>query len=194
MLKKMKAQAVPAGLFVSEVIIAFFSVIPTWVLGFLIGFTVFWLVWSIFFDSQLVKRHPFLRDWFPFLDPLGESLSDTELHSRYIDGKVFKLTELAVDGEVCDRTFENCVIHGPAVVAPSDYTSQFDCEYVANDDPLQLYWVLDFQPDVTPLSKLPQGALITRKCTFKKCRFVGIGWVTTKDDAEKKAASLRRPK
>lgn len=183
MLRNMKAQAIPTVLLIGEIGLAGFQRAPEWLVGVLIGGTLFWLVWSVVFDKGLSNRFPRWVEWLPFLDPHQEGLTKADLHGNVLSGKTFRIVDLATDGGIHGRTFEDCTIHGPAVLAPSNYAAFYDCEYTC--PPERFYWVRDSEPSKKSIEPLPDGHLVVGKCIFRRCRFINIGVIGTADNVQR---------
>ena len=154
------------------------STIPQWLLGVILGAGLIWLVLgAISVRGNVVSRWPKLRTWFPFLDPFGGLATEAELRSRVVEGKAFKIAMLAEHNRIDDRTFHNCVIYGPAVIASTGFTDAKHCVYTV--PPEQMYVVM--AEDRKPRA----GFLIAHDCEFKQCRFIGISFVGDADAIEK---------
>ena len=86
-----------------------------------------------------------------------------------------RLTELAVVSAVLrDLTFENCTIHGPAVVWLQG-SSMTNCSFGGNEE--GLFWDLGDRIFVI-------GAIALVNCTIVGCRFEGIGLAVTPSDRD----------
>lgn len=78
-----------------------------------------------------------------------------------------RLPELAVVTDVLTKlTFENCAIHGPAVVFFGGSTSLSNCSFGGPEE--GLYWDTGDRDFII-------GAIALIDCTFVGCRFQGIG-------------------
>ena len=117
MFKAIKAPMVPTLILIGEIIVAKKEWATDMVIGILLGFTLFWLAGSLLYNKNLIRRFPWMRDWMPFLDPSGGMASELELMSNHVQGKTFRLVDAAHNGVIKDRTFDDCVIHGPAILA-----------------------------------------------------------------------------
>lgn len=80
--------------------------------------------------------------------------------------------------------FQNCLILGPAVVVMLNGGGFQDCVFDA--PPEQLLW--DFPTETTKI-----GAIGLTNCSFKGCRFEGIGFAGPPDFAEQFIAGLSTP-
>lgn len=154
------------------------SSIPHWLLGIVLGAALTWLViGGISARGNVVRRWPNLRDWFPFLDPSGGLATEAELRSQVVEGKSFRIAMITEHNRIDDRTFHNCVIYGPAVIAASGYTDTKHCVYTA--PPEQMYVMMSED------KKARAGFLVAHDCEFKHCRFIGISFVGNANDIEK---------
>jgi hypothetical protein len=94
-------------------------------------------------------------------------LSASEFASPLIEGKYFRLSELADNHHVIEgRTFQDCWIFGPAVIFPAEkidlYSNWFDTS-------------LDQSFNVT--EGVGAGAIVLRDCKFTRCHFVGVSFI-----------------
>jgi|GEM_PF-4291471 len=155
------------------------NVLPAWVLGLVWGVSMTWLVIAaVAVRPRIARKWPWLRDWIPFVDPGGSLASEAELRSTYIRGKAFRLADLAsFDGFIHDRTFEDCILYGPGVICAIGYTNNMHPRFTAL--PENMHWQV-WRPGTRPV-----GAIYTREVTFKRCRFIGLGFVGTEDSIQK---------
>ncbi len=167
---------------------------PQWLLGAVLGAAILWLALSaIGIRGAVIERWPWARTWFPFLDPTGGLAATSELRARHLQGLHLRLALVAENNVVSDRTFEDCVIYGPAVVAPVGYVSHYDCTYTCKN-PDQLYLVLDtFVPNKTQDHELPAGLLLVERCVFRRCQFIGISTLTNKEAKDADLARMTIP-
>lgn len=166
MFKTIRAPLVPTVILIGELIVAKQEWATDMTIGLLIGFTGFWVAASLLSNKAIVKRFPWIRDWAPFLDPLGGMATELELMSNHVQGKTFRLTDVAHGGVVKDRTFDNCVIHGPAVLAACGATVMRAPKLAAQRGD---YW---YQLDDM---KVRTGMIVVEDCTFNGCSFCDIG-------------------
>ena len=85
----------------------------------------------------------------------------------------------AFNGVVQDRTFDDCLICGPAVVAAQEYTN---LRYPTWNSPRGDLW---YQIDD---AKERAGMIVLRNCTFNRCTLHDIG--VAGDDREKFFAGM----
>lgn len=137
--------------------------------------------------SIALKRKPSLLEWLPIPDAWAQSNTATpvELMDNHVSGKTFRISDVVVDGRVFNRTFEDCTIIGPAVVAVSGYGSLYECLYKFSTKVDNLFLAFDYEPDKTPLSDFPEGVVVCEKCVFKRCLFQKITWIGTKESIAK---------
>lgn len=194
MFKELKAPLVPTVILLGEITLANSKWAADWLVGLLLGFTVFWLLCSLLSSKAIMRKFPWLHEWAPFLDPTGLGLAASQLQGHYISKKTFRLVDVSVDGKIYDRTFEDCVIYGPAVVAASGYQNHYNCEYVARTSVDQINWLLDqeIQAGKTSLDAVPEGAIVVENCAFKRCRFVKVGFLATKESAAEFARTVNK--
>ncbi len=135
-------------------------------IGFFVGLGAFWLLWAILGNKAIIGKMPWLREWAPFLDPSGRALSEAELRKKYVNGKTFRLVDIAIDGRIIGRTFDDCVILGPAVLAASAFTTMRNPHWHARDRDSLFFEVGTKQKD---------GLVVADDCTFNNCTFRDIG-------------------
>ena len=195
MLRTLKPFAGPAFDFLVGIGVSVSPIQNYWLSGLFIGLGLFWGAAALLSNRAMIRRFPWLLEWMPFLDPTGGFATAEQLTGSYVKGQQFRIALLAEANEIRNRIFEDCVIHGPAVLMHSGYADHKDCTY-ALPPPLSrknLHWIMKFEKDKTQLSEMPIGAILIRKCTFKQCTFVGIGFVGTEASAAEFEATLHDP-
>jgi len=91
---------------------------------------------------------------------------------RYITHRSFRIVDLVGEDDlIMGRTFEDCTIYGPAVLAPLQGVS-FEHD-TFEGDPKALFWEIP-EGRVHVL-----GAIGLVNCTFHRCKFRGIGFAGT---------------
>jgi hypothetical protein len=154
---------------------------PEWLLGALLGAALLWLtIAALSVRGNIVKRWPQTREWFPFLDPSGGIAAETELRSSYIAHKHVRISDLAVNNKVVERTFEDCHIYGPAVLVLSGVGVVVDCAIEGPADTALLY-PADSQKRVL-------GPIEIVNTSFKRCQFHGVGFTGPRPLLDKLAA------
>lgn len=143
-------------------------------IGFVFGITSAWAIAAALSSGgDLVRRYPWVRPWLPFLDERGQYATDPELRATYVRGKTFRLVDVAVGEMVVGKTFEDCVILGPAVLAPSGFTIVIDPK-IKGRKAGGFVWPLD--PASKPGEFRPRdGAVTCEDCRFVNCTFDGVG-------------------
>jgi hypothetical protein len=141
-----------------------------WLSVFLIGLAAFWLVIALFKNKRLIKRFPTITEWLPFLEDADLSLPK-ELSFTHVQGHTFRLTDIVYGGVINSRTFEDCVIHGPAVVTMLGDGMVVQCTFTSIPD--------KFIIEVTGNPPIADGVIMLKDCIFRRCRFVGIGFIGT---------------
>ncbi len=164
-----------------------------WASGICIGFAFFWGALALLSNKQLLRRCPWLLEWFPFLDPSGGFASAEQLTGSFIKGQQFRIALIAHDNEIFDRVFEDCVIHGPAVLTFSEYADCKGCSFALPSPKSTLHWVCDFEDGKTLLTEMPVGSIVIKQCIFKRCKFMGIGFVQTKESADRFNSAVKTP-
>lgn len=88
---------------------------------------------------------------------------------RHITHRSFRIVDLVDEGSdlIMGRTFEDCTIYGPAVLAPLNQLTFERNTFEATPD--ALFWVI--AEDRNQLV----GAIGLIDCTFRRCTFRGIG-------------------
>lgn len=86
-----------------------------------------------------------------------------------MESQVIRISDLAVTSDVVQgHRFRNCVIFGPAVLAPLSDTAINECQFEGGPE----NWFIEVQP--------PQrlaGIIALVDCSFVRCTFVRIGFV-----------------
>ena len=155
-------QGISMGGFKSE----FFS-------GLLIGLAVFWFVMALFSNKALLKKFPRVLDWAPFLDPTGGFSTAEQLTGKFISGQTFNISLITHNGKIEGRTFEDCIIHGPAVLVISGVGHLHECMF---DGPASF---------ITTDAETVIGPIHILDTSFRKCRFVNVGFLGTKEIIDK---------
>lgn len=107
---------------------------------------------------QELERHP--------VKPPIEGKSQMYKHAD----QTIRITDLATTNPVVsDHEFTNCVISGPAVIAPIQQTTISNCSLGGPPD--EILW-----PTPPSQSGRVFGAVGLVNCTFERCRFEGIGF------------------
>jgi hypothetical protein len=138
--------------------------------GIAVGFAGFWFILALMSHKALIKRFPTIREWLPFVDPAGSVRAGSkELTGRYVTQQHFAITELAVNGKIIGRTFEDCDIFGPAVLVLGGVGQMYRCTF---DSPA--VFIRTNQDKVV-------GPILITDCSFKSCRFQGVGFIGTEE-------------
>jgi hypothetical protein len=87
---------------------------------------------------------------------------------RHVTHRSFRIVDLVGDDDlITEKTFEDCTIYGPAVLAPLDRMTFEHNSFEA--DPEALFWVIpEGRTRVV-------GAIGLIDCTFRRCIFRRIG-------------------
>lgn len=150
--------------------------------GAMIAFAVFWFFFAMTSHSELLRRFPRIKEWLPFIDPAGGIMANPkELTGKFISGQTFKISDLAYNGRISGRHFENCVVHGPAVLMMSGIGHVIDCKFHGEADEFF----------ITTQQDRFVGPIELNDCTFKNCEFPGIGLIGPKE-AKAKFAGTRK--
>lgn len=175
MLKVLKPFAGPFALVAAEVGAGMSGYTSQFWGGVLMGVAGFWFVMALFGNKPLLKKMPWLLEWMPFLDPIGGMRSEArELTGRYISGHTFNITDVVHNARIIGRHFEDCDIYGPAVLAPTGIGHFVECSFYG---PLDAIFLVINQ-------KMTLGPIQLDGCTFKRCRFHGIGFVGSQTEKE----------
>jgi hypothetical protein len=177
MLRTLKPFAGPAIALLVGVGVSMGPVQSQWWSGFCIGLALFWGAATLLNNRALLRRFPALPEWLPFLDSTGGFATAAQLTGSFIRGQQFRIAILEHNKEIYDRTFEDCIIYGPAVLAFAEYADAKDCIYVTVSPASKLWWTIDFERDKTPIAEMPAGVIVARKCIFKRCTFIDVGFV-----------------
>lgn len=171
MFKAIKAPLIPGVIMLGNIVLAG-STEQQWLTGFVFGLALFWLAGTVIFNRNLIRRFPWIREWLPFLDPTGTGAVASELSHRHIEGKTFRLIDIAQNSVVVGRTFDDCVILGPAVFSAQGATVLREPHFHASHGDI-LYDLGDM--------KTRTGMIILRDCTLNRCIFYDIGVAQPKE-------------
>jgi hypothetical protein len=133
--------------------------------GFLLGFAAFWGVMALFSNRLLLRRFPKIIEWAPFLDPTGGFSTADQLTSNFIYGQSFHISLIAHGGIIRSRTFDDCDIYGPAILAMTGVAQIHKCTF--NAVPEQVFIAVTQETVV--------GPILLIDCSFRDCRFYDIG-------------------
>jgi len=97
-----------------------------------------------------------------------------ELTGKYISGQTFAISDLAYRSAIIGRHFEDCHIHGPAVLAVVGIGHLADCRI--DGTPESLFITMN-QPI--------QGVIRAEDCIFRNCTFYGVGFIGPQAQKEK---------
>lgn len=142
----------------------------TWGAGFFFGVAAFWGIVALFRNKRLVRRFPSITDWLPFLDEDAQSLP-RDLTANYIKGHTFRLCDVALDGLLIDRTFEDCRILGPGAVVAVEAGMIVGCRFRTPPAGLQSI-VLE-----VPGFRITHGLIVAQGCVFRRCTFEGLTFI-----------------
>lgn len=96
-----------------------------------------------------------------------------ELRAPYIHNRSLYIFDLAhKNTTIRGRTFEDCQVYGPAIVAPYYGEWPFDeaCTWEEAVDPINLLWA-----SIPNLDRQYIGVIGLDNCTFRNCSFVRVG-------------------
>lgn len=96
--------------------------------------------------------------------------NDSELSGSYINGRSLYIFDLRRQNwMVRNKTFENCFVRGPAVVAVLASTDFVNCSFAEGGDRNSLVW------PVAPGRADHIGAIGLQGCIFRNCTFLRVG-------------------
>jgi hypothetical protein len=91
-----------------------------------------------------------------------------DLMQTYFRGHSIRIADLAeADGAIHGRTFEDCVIHGPVVLAPQHNVSFSGCNFLVERPDDMLYEI--------QLPRYLVGPVPLFDCTFRRCQLFRVG-------------------
>lgn len=130
--------------------------------GFLMALALFLFVWGIVGLPSVRRRLPAVSRWFLHSQP---KLADHEASGAYFSGRVIRLVDMAgADAKIKGKTFERCVIRGPAVIVPTG-TSVFQNNRMERNPIIRL----DAKQEKI------FGAIEVVDCSFRECEFSFVG-------------------
>ncbi|CAN5580104.1 hypothetical protein BH24ACT20_BH24ACT20_01110 [soil metagenome] len=101
------------------------------------------------------------------------SSGQADSSSSYFKNQTLHIFDLARRRTIIkDKTFEDCEIHGPAVVAPIGNTDFVDCTFAEAVDRNSLVW------SPTEEERNYVGSIGLENCIFRNCNFYRIGLLT----------------
>lgn len=102
---------------------------------------------------------------------------------RYFRDRTIRISDLAGDDDILrDKTFEDCTIIGPAVIAPLGVGLLKDCTFEAHPDTFLI-------PIHTPRGVV--GPIGLEGCVFRRCTFRRIGIVCFHDHCDEYRRQIR---
>lgn len=124
---------------------------------------------------QELEQHP--------VKPPAEREGEMNKHTN----ETIRITDLATTNPVVsDHEFSNCVISGPAVIAPIQQTTISNC--ALGGPPDEILW-----PTPPSQSGRVVGAVGLVNCTFEGCRFEGIGFTGPPEFLDQMRTNLLGP-
>ena len=145
--------------------------------GALFGISIFWLIWGILSNKSLLVKAPWLVEWAPFLGSARPTAM--ELRGPYVRGKTFRLADVSEGGTISGKTFEDCTILGPAILAPKGTTMLQGHKWVIRNRGGNV-WPLD--PAEQEGHYLPRdGSVTCENCRFINCTFDNVGLAQPKE-------------
>jgi hypothetical protein len=121
--------------------------------------------------------------------PPPEDLPPELLFAPHLEWESFYITQmLPGSGGLRRRVFENCRIHGPAILAPMNTGhvggySFVGCAWAENED---AFW------QIPPSSGEIVGVVALEDCIFRGCYFVKVGLMVTPGDYDRVIEGHRR--
>jgi hypothetical protein len=135
-----------------------------------------WVFWILAIGFLVAAQFRTYRDVKRDLDHIKDKIDADEgrhkrlQESRVLSGETFNVWELLVPNAkpmVENREFTDCIIRGPALIAP-----QIGCKF--EDSTAGIGPVESVLYEMTPGPR--QGVIALVRCKFLRCRFEGIGW------------------
>lgn len=166
----LKPLAAPAILFLIGISTNVMNFKNDWLAGFLMGIAFFWAVIALFLNKPLLNRLPRLTEWIPFLNASGAPLSAV-LTESIIVRKHVRIGDLALENKIINRTFEDCDIYGPAVLRTSGFGYIVESRFDGPGDHVFI--------EISENQKAAIGPIEVTGCSFRRCRFHGIGFIVS---------------
>jgi len=157
----------PVVLVMAEIGLGMTSYKNDWLGGILIGLAIFWLIFALLSHKAFLKKFPGILEWVPFLDPTGGFSTAEQLTGKFITGQSFNISSIVHDGIIKNRTFDDCDIYGPAVLAPDGVGIMHKCTFYGEAE--SVFIVVAQQMVLGPIHLLD--------CNFKNCRFYKVGFI-----------------
>jgi len=118
---------------------------------------------------------------------LVSSLSHQYISDSYIKGKVIYLMDLLSPGArpiVSNRIIEDCEIRGPAMVITLDGTVIANSSFEGDANSLFVE---------VPEKRIVFGAIGLQNCVMRRCRFIAIGIIGTREQIEQAKKGFNQP-
>ncbi len=111
-------------------------------------------------------------------------MADEPIRPDY-ESQTIRITDLAVtDDLIQGKIFSNCMLVGPAMLAPLDRVTLAGCSFdVANDDPESILIVVP--------NRWLVGVIGLKHCSFFGCRFTRIGFVVDEGFANEFVSNVK---
>jgi hypothetical protein len=109
------------------------------------------------------------------------------ISDSYIKGKLIYLMDLLSPGArpiISNRTIEDCEIRGPAMVILLDGVTIAESGFEGDVDSLFVE---------VPEKRIIFGAIGLRNCVFRRCRFIAIGIIGTREQIEQAKKGFNQP-
>ncbi len=152
---------------------------------FLIGIAAMWVALLVFSGKSFLKMFPSAKAWMPFIESDDHLSLPHELTNTYIRGHSFKIADLAHHNRIVERTFEDCHIYGPAVLAPVRSPTLYNCTFEGSPEQICIAIAADNAQVIGPIA--------IDGCIFRRCSFRGIGFIAPQETANKiKAAMIEK--
>jgi len=116
----------------------------------------------------------------PFLDPTGGFAIANQLTGKFIQGHTFHIQTVTHDGVVKNRSFDDCDIHGPAILHPIGIGQIVGCGF---DGPKESLLIAS--------QYISEGAIRLDNCNFRNCRFHKISLLGSQQQLDKWAEGFR---
>lgn len=122
--------------------------------------------------------------------PFPEKLPSELLFAPHLEWESFYITQLLPGtGGLRRRVFENCRIHGPAILVPTNLgqiggKTFVDCTWAENENAF-------YPPAPDGAHRQLTGVVALEDCSFRECYFVGVGVFISQEDYDRMIENYR---
>jgi hypothetical protein len=125
-----------------------------------------------FIHEMLPEPGHDVRQFDQLFNTLWPNLSaevEAAIMARRAQPTTIRLADIATDGTIACQSFQDAIIQGPALILPEHCTFQ-ECGFGMPQPVDSMLWPLD-----ATRGRAIVGAFLLVRCSFVRCRFMGVG-------------------